>query len=56
MRSKTKPGPLVFNSPEWFETFKFAVDKGKEFGVDIGIHNCDGWSEAGGPWLRPKIP
>ena len=54
MRSKTKPGPLVFNSPEWFETFKFAVDKGKEFGVDIGIHNCDGWSEAGGPWIAPE--
>lgn len=54
MRSKTAPGPLVFNSPEWFETFKYAVQKGSEYGVDIGIHNCDGWSEAGGPWITPE--
>ena len=54
MRSKTAPGPLVFNSPEWFETFKYAVQKGREYGVDIGIHNCDGWSEAGGPWITPE--
>ena len=54
MKSRTKEGSLVFNSPEWFDTFKYVVEKGKEYGVDIGIHNCDGWSEAGGPWVKPE--
>lgn len=26
----------------------------KKHGIEIGIHNCDGWSEAGGPWVAPE--
>lgn len=47
-------GDLAFNSPEWFDTFKFTVDTAKKHGIEIGIHNCDGWSEAGGPWVAPE--
>lgn len=54
MKSRTPEGPLLFNSPEWFENFKYVVKTGKKYGVDIGIHNCDGWSEAGGPWVTPE--
>ena len=47
-------GDLVFNSPEWFDTFKFTVEAAQKRGMEIGIHNCDGWSEAGGPWVKPE--
>jgi len=46
-------GPITFNSPEWFETFTFANETAKKYGMELGIHNCDGWSEAGGPWITP---
>ncbi len=47
-------GKVKFNSPEWFEHFKYATETCKENGLEIGIHNCDGWSEAGGPWITPE--
>ena len=47
-------GDLAFNSPEWFDTFKFTVEAAQKRGMEIGIHNCDGWSEAGGPWVKPE--
>ena len=47
-------GPLDFNSPEWFDNFKYTVDTAAKYGMQIGIHNCDGWSEAGGPWIKPE--
>ncbi|MDR2674118.1 MAG: hypothetical protein LBC18_04435 [Opitutaceae bacterium] len=48
-------GPLKFASPEWFDTFKFTVETAAKYGMGIGIHNCDGWSEAGGPWITPEL-
>ncbi len=50
----TPEGPLKFNSKDWFDTFKFVVDTADKNGLEIGIHNCDGWSEAGGPWITPE--
>ena len=26
-----------------------AVNEGKRIGVDIGVFNCPGWSQSGGP-------
>jgi hypothetical protein len=28
-----------------------AVEEGKRIGVDIGVFNCPGWSQSGGPWV-----
>ncbi len=53
VNSKTQ-GPLLFGSPEWFDTFRFTVETAARHGLEIGIHNCDGWSEAGGPWIAPE--
>ena len=48
-------GAIKFNSKEWFENFAYTVDTAKKYGMEIGIHNCDGWSEAGGPWITPAL-
>ncbi|MDR1011194.1 MAG: hypothetical protein LBM04_08745, partial [Opitutaceae bacterium] len=48
-------GSLIFGSPEWFDNFKFTVETAAKYGMGIGIHNCDGWSEAGGPWITPEL-
>lgn len=42
---------VSFASPEWFEMFRYALDVADSLGMTIGVHNCDGWSESGGPWI-----
>jgi len=46
-------GPVKFNSPEWHEMFKFAVQEADRLGLELCIHNCAGWSSSGGPWNTP---
>ncbi|MBQ9431702.1 MAG: hypothetical protein IJU44_09145 [Kiritimatiellae bacterium] len=48
------PGPLKFNSPEWFDMFRHAHSEAKRLGLEICIPNCSGWSSSGGPWNPPK--
>jgi len=47
-------GPLVFNTPEWYEMVKFAATEAKRLGLELGIANCSGWANSGGPWNAPS--
>jgi len=46
--------PSKFNSEEWFGMFKWALQEANRLGINIGVHNCDGWSTSGGPWITPE--
>jgi len=46
---------IKFNSPEWHEMFKWALKEANRLDIKIGIHNCDGWSTSGGPWITPEL-
>ena len=48
------PGPLKFNSPEWFDVLAHANKEAKRLGLEICIPNCSGWSSSGGPWNPPE--
>ena len=41
-------------SNEWWATTHQALKTASELGIDIGIFNCPGWSQSGGPWITPK--
>lgn len=41
-------------SNEWWEITHAALKKASELGIDIGMFNCPGWSQAGGPWIQPS--
>jgi len=45
---------VVFNSPEWHEMFRWALDEASRLNIKIGAHNCDGWNSSGGPWITPE--
>ena len=47
------PGPLKFNSDDWFDMFAHAHREAKRLGLEICIPNCSGWSSSGGPWNPP---
>ncbi|QGY47190.1 hypothetical protein GM418_27055 [Maribellus comscasis] len=43
-----------FDSPGWYAMFQYALEKADHLGLKIGVHNCDGWSTTGGPWIKPE--
>jgi len=50
-----KDGKVPMLSEEWWEHMVHAVNEGKRIGVDIGAFNCPGWSQSGGPWVKPEM-
>ena len=50
-----KDGKVPLFSNLWWECMVHAVNEGKRLGVDIGVFNCPGWSQSGGPWVKPEM-
>ncbi|WP_298878610.1 glycosyl hydrolase [uncultured Polaribacter sp.] len=46
-----KDGKVPMLSEDWWSHMVHAVEEGKRIGVDIGVFNCPGWSQSGGPWV-----
>ncbi len=46
-------GNVKLFSDEWWKAIEQAIQTGKKEGVDIGLFNCPGWSQSGGPWIKP---
>lgn len=47
-------GNVKFYSEEWWKITHAALKTATELGIDIGIFNSPGWSQSGGPWVRPE--
>ncbi|MCJ2180724.1 glycoside hydrolase [Novosphingobium sp. 2580] len=45
---------LVYMTPEWKDAFRFAVHEADKAGLEMAIASSPGWSETGGPWVKPK--
>ena len=39
---------------EWWSFIEHAVREGTRLGVDVGLFNSPGWSQSGGPWVKPS--
>lgn len=50
-----KNGRVPLFSDQWWDIMVHAVNEGKRLGVDIGVFNCPGWSQSGGPWVKPGM-
>ncbi|MDE7386821.1 MAG: hypothetical protein K2N28_06745 [Muribaculaceae bacterium] len=51
---QAQQGDIKIQSPEWYECVRAAMRAATEEGVEIGVFNCPGWSQSGGPWVRPE--
>ena len=49
-----KPGNIKVLSPKWWEVLHAALKKATELDIQIGLFNCPGWSQSGGPWIKPQ--
>lgn len=47
-------GKIKVLSEEWWQLVEHAIREGGRVGVNIGLFNCPGWSQSGGPWIRPE--
>ncbi|MGH9589972.1 MAG: glycosyl hydrolase, partial [Terracidiphilus sp.] len=47
------PQRLIYMTPEWKKAFNFAVTDARGKGMEVAIASSPGWSETGGPWVRP---
>jgi hypothetical protein len=44
---------LAYMTPEWTDAFGYAVKDAHQKGLEFGIAASPGWSETGGPWVKP---
>ena len=49
----TPLGDVKFKTEEWWEALKWAVSEADRCGIEIGFFNSPGWSQSGGPWIKP---
>jgi len=47
-------GNVPVLSEEWWDCTAYALRKADSLGMKVGMFNCPGWSEAGGPWVTPE--
>jgi hypothetical protein len=45
---------IVFASPEWFDAVHHAATEAQRLGLEMSIFSSAGWSETGGPWVKPE--
>jgi len=47
-------GDVAYNSQEHRDILTHAAKECEKLGLSFGVHNCDGWTSSGGPWLKPE--
>jgi Icc-related predicted phosphoesterase len=47
-------GPVKVFSPEWYEAMHTMLKTATELDIEVGLFNCPGWSQSGGPWIKPE--
>ncbi|MGJ8691819.1 MAG: glycosyl hydrolase [Thalassotalea sp.] len=47
-------GKVLFNTSEHLDLIGHMAAESKRLDLSFGLHNCDGWSSSGGPWVTPE--
>ena len=50
----TRPD-LVFGADAWWDFVGIAAREARKRGLEIGMHNCPGYTVSGGPWITPAL-
>lgn len=45
---------LVYMTPDWKDHFLFTAKLADSLGLEMAIAGSPGWSESGGPWVKPE--
>ena len=47
-------GKNKFQSRLWWKNLRTALKTAGELDIEMGLFNCPGWSQSGGPWVKPE--
>ena len=45
---------LIYMTPEWKDAFRFTTRLADSLHLEMAIAGSPGWSESGGPWVKPQ--
>ena len=45
---------LAYMTPSWQDAFRLATTLADKYGMELSINSSPGWSETGGPWVKPE--
>ena len=45
---------IVFGTPQWYDAVRHAASDADRLGLEMTIFSSPGWSETGGPWVKPE--
>lgn len=45
---------LIYMQPEWKDAFHHAIQLADKLGIKVTIGAAPGWSQTGGPWVKPE--
>jgi len=51
---QTAENPVEMLKPEWIEATHHAFKEANRIGVELMMFNGPGWSQSGGPWIKPE--
>ena len=44
---------MVYMHEDWKDAFRYAIELSDSLGMSVGIASSPGWSNTGGPWVKP---
>src|ERR1044071_4272429 len=47
-------GSVKVFSDEWWDILHTALKTAADLDIEVGLFNCPGWSQSGGPWVKPQ--
>ncbi len=53
-QGKQYGGKVEQLSPEWWRILRYTFKEADRLDIKLGMHICDGFALAGGPWITPK--
>ena len=53
-RGQTVEPKIPYGTPEWYDAVRHAAAEADRLGLEMAIFSSPGWSETGGPWVRPE--
>lgn len=48
-------GKIIAFSPNWWKLVRFACDEAEKRNIELGLHNCPGYTSTGGPWIPSRL-
>ncbi|MFA6819200.1 MAG: glycosyl hydrolase [Bacteroidaceae bacterium] len=47
-------GPVKMFTDQWWDILHTMFKTAGELNIQVGLFNCPGWSQSGGPWVKPS--